>query len=133
MLSAVKRYRIKSNVEATLCDRFALAVQGIRAVVATAMGGHMLADGGPAAAQLAEVMAELQCLPRNGHLGHLVGPTGPKALHRSRGGAPLQSQPLQVATTGAVHALCAFITASSVPSALNYPHRADSGIFPGCA
>ena len=93
----------------------------------------MLTDQGPAAAQLAEVMAELQSLPMNGHLGQLVGRTGPKALHRSRVGAPLQTQPLQVASTGVLHAACVFTTASPVTSASKYLHRAVSGIFPGCA
>ena len=46
-------------------------------------------------AQLSEVLAELQSLPRNGQL-RAPGTAGPKPLHRSSLGTPVQAQPLQV-------------------------------------
>ena len=75
-------------------DWQSLTVQGINAVTAAAMGGQMPAGGG-ATGQLSEVLAELQSLPRNGQF-RAPGTVGPKPLHRSSPGKPVQAQPLQV-------------------------------------
>lgn len=70
-------------------------LQGVSAVTsAAAMSGQMSAEGS-AAGPLSEVLAELHSLPRNGQL-RSPGTMGPKALHRSNPGTPVQVQPLQV-------------------------------------
>ena len=59
-------------------------------------------SGASAAGQLSEVLTELQSLPRNGQL-RALGAAGPKPLHRSSSGTPLQAQPLQVGRCPPVH------------------------------
>ncbi len=61
------------------------------------MGGQLPVEGS-VAGQLSEVLAELQSLPRNGQL-RAPGTAGPKPLHRSSAGFPVQAQPLQVGKT----------------------------------
>ena len=61
------------------------------------MGGQLPVEGS-AAAQMADVMAELQSLPRNGQL-QTVGAAGIPPLHKSFSGSAEQAQPLQVRET----------------------------------
>lgn len=63
-------------------------------MTASSMGGQAPANGS-AAAQVAEVVAELQKLPKNGQIGQLAR-AAPRALHKSALGSPMQPQPLQV-------------------------------------
>ena len=61
------------------------------------MGGQLPAEGS-SAAQMADVMAELQSLPRNGQL-RTAGPAETPPLHKSFSGSAGQAQPLQVRRT----------------------------------
>lgn len=61
------------------------------------MGGQLPVEGS-SAAQMADVMAELQSLPRNGQL-RAAGTAGTPPLHKSFPGSAEQSQPLQVRET----------------------------------
>ena len=61
------------------------------------MGGQLPAEGS-SAAQMADVLAELQSLPRNGQL-RTVGLAATPPLHKSFSGSAEQAQPLQVRET----------------------------------
>ena len=61
------------------------------------MGGELPAEGS-SAAQMAEIMAELQSLPRNGQL-RAASTAGTPPLHKSFPGSAVQAQPLQVCKT----------------------------------
>ena len=72
-------------------------LQGLRTVAAAAMGGQLPAEGS-LAAQMADVMAELQSLPRNEQL-RTSGAAGAPPLHKSFPGSAVQAEPLQVCKT----------------------------------
>ena len=61
------------------------------------MGGQLPAEGS-SAAQLADVMAELQSLPRNGQL-QTAGTVEIPPLHKSFSGSAEHAHPLQVRET----------------------------------